>query len=153
VSPHGEHAASQLFTYTHDPFHLACSLPPLLLSLPSYLLPSQPMVVTQEGKLKSVRSKKATRRVSGAIRNNIPFNKAEVITHTQVARRLKKRVLTKSTKVVVPVVPSGASKLLDSSPPSLPDQDIPSIPSKRTRKGPSRSAAVCFPPPPFSSTN
>lgn len=108
------------------------------------------MVAAQEGKLNSVRAKsdfkKATRRLSGGIRHNIPFNKAAVVKRIEVVRKVKNRVLTKSTKVVVPSVPSKPS---DSSLPSPPDHDVPSIPPRQTRKGPSRSAAVRFPPPTF----
>jgi hypothetical protein len=115
------------------------------------------MVATQEGKLKSVKTrsnfKKTTRRASGGIRQNIPFNIAEVITRTEVARKVKNRVLTKSTKVVIPVVPSSQFEPPDFSPPSPPDQEVPTIPSKQTRKGPSRSVAVHLSPPPFPSTN
>ena len=82
------------------------------------------------------------RRVSVDIRKNIPFNTNEVVTRTQVARKVKKRVLTKSTKVVVPIVPSTPSSLPDL--PSL-DHSNPQTPNKPTRKGPSRSVAVRTP--------
>src|ERR1700753_965037 len=108
------------------------------------------MVVTQECKPKP---KKVARRVSVGIRQNIPFKKTEVVTRTIVSRKLKNRVVTKSTKVVVPIAPSFPSGPSDSShlPPS--NQDTPPTPSKQARKGPSRSAAVNLPPLPFLLTN
>lgn len=104
------------------------------------------MVVTQERK--NAKSKKAARRVSSGIRHNIPFKKSEVVTRTEVSRKVKNRIVTKFTKVVVPIVPSGPSKPPDPSlvPPS--DQDAPT-PSKQPRKGPSRSASARPPPPPI----
>lgn len=104
------------------------------------------MVVSQDRK--KAKSKKAARRVSAGVRQNIPFKTGEVVTRTEVSRKVKNRVVTKSTKVVVPIVASGPPKPPD--PPPLPpsDQDD-STPSKKKqkkpRKGPSRSAAVSFP--------
>jgi hypothetical protein len=88
------------------------------------------------------RYKKAAPQVSVGIRKNIPFNKEEVVMRTEVARKVGNRVLTKSTKVVVPVAPSAPLNL--PSPP--PDHDAPPTPAEQARKGPSRSAAVCFSP-------
>lgn len=92
---------------------------------------------------KPVGSRNTKHRVYAEIRKNIPFNKDEVVTRTQVARKVRKRVLTKSTKVVVPIAPS--------APPSPPDplslnHDDPQTPGKQARKGPSRSVAVRSPP-------
>ena len=84
-------------------------------------------------------TRKAGRRVE--VRTNIPFNKNEVVTRTQIARKLKNRVVTKSTKVVVPIVPSTPSGQAD-PPPS--NQDDPQMSHKEMRKGPSRSAAVRY---------
>ena len=102
------------------------------------------MVVSQDRK--KAKSKKAARRVSVGVRQNIPFKADEVVTRTEVSRKVRGRVVTKSTKVIVPIVPSGPPKPPD--PPPLPpsDQDAPT-PSeqKQPRKGPSRSAAVSLP--------
>ena len=96
------------------------------------------MVVSQERK--KSKPKKAPRRVSGGVHLNIPFKKSAVVTHTEVAQKVKGRVLTKLTKIVVPIAPSGPSNPPDPLPtPS--DQDAPA-PSKQPCKGPSRSAAV-----------
>ena len=101
---------------------------------------------TQRRKVSASKSKKAVHRVSVG---RIPFNKGEIITRTEVSRKVKNRLLTKSTKVVVPVAPSNP---LDPSPLLPSDQDAPPTPSKPTRKGPSRSAAVRLLPP-FSLSN
>ena len=79
--------------------------------------------------------------------SNIPFNKDEVVKRVEVSRKVNKRVLTKSTQVVVPIVPS----TLSNPHPLLPlpsDHDTPPIPTK-TRKGPSRSVSVSLSPPLF----
>ena len=88
---------------------------------------------------KPAKSRKAGSTVTVQIRENIPFNKRAVVTRTEVARKVKKRVVTKSTNVVVPKAPSAPLEPLDSSPP---DQDNSQGSNKSTRKGPSRSVAV-----------
>lgn len=103
--------------------------------------PFHDMVSSQKRKPdKPARTRKPGRLVSVEIRKNIPFNKNEVVTRTQVARKVKKCVVTKSTKVVVPMAPSAPSKLPDPSPSN---HDDPQQPIRGTRKGPSRSVAVC----------
>jgi len=82
----------------------------------------------------SPHKRKSSKRKAGGI----PFDLHSVITRTEVTRKVKKRVVTKSTNVVVPKAPA-APLAPDSSPP---DQDIPQAPDKQTRKGPSRSVAV-----------
>jgi len=57
----------------------------------------------------------------------------------EVAGKVKARVLTKSTKVVVPITPSAPS---DFHPPPPSDHDTLPTAAKQERKGPSRSAAV-----------
>ena len=112
------------------------------------------MVATQGHKLgKPTKSKKLGRQVSGGIRHNIPFDKRELVTRVEVSRKVGSRVLTKSTKVIVPAAPSGPSNPQDSSPLPPSDENTPSVPSKKARKGPSRSATVSFPPSQFSLTN
>ena len=91
------------------------------------------------GKLSGTRD--ASHAVSVQIRKNIPFNKSAVVTRTQATRKVKRRVVTKSTPVVVPIppyVPPGGM---------LPDwvfsdQTDPQTSAKEPRKGPSRSVAV-----------
>ena len=102
------------------------------------------MVSAQKRKSsKSSGSKKASQ-VSIRIRENIPFNKREVVTHTQVARKVGQCVITKSTKVVVPITPSKPSNLH----PPLPSERDPSecdnpLPTTRQAcKGPSHLVAV-----------
>jgi hypothetical protein len=112
---------------------------------PCISLPPSPMVVSQERK--NTKSNKAPRRVSVGIRKNIPSKKGEVVTRTEVSRKHKNRVVTKSTKLVVPMVPPGPPKPPDPLLLPPPDQDAPT-PSKPRRKGPSRSAAVSLPLPP-----
>jgi len=77
--------------------------------------------------------------VAVQIRQNIPFNKKEVVTRTQVTRKVKNRVLTKSTTVKVPIVPR-APVQSDLSPSD--HNDLQTV-NEKMRKGPSRSAAVC----------
>ena len=100
-------------------------------------------MVTWQGR-KPSKSKKA-RRVSFEIRQNIPFEKKEIVTRTEISRKPNGRVVTKSTKLAVPVAPSRPPKPLDPSLAPPPDQDDAPTPSKQKRKGPSRSAAVNFP--------
>jgi len=76
--------------------------------------------------------------VAVQIRQNIPYNKKEVVTRTQVTRKVKNRVLTKSTTVKVPIVPP---------PLVLPDlfssdHNDPQTVDEQARRGPSRSASV-----------
>ena len=87
------------------------------------------------------KSRKVARRVSVGIRENIPFNKKEVVTRIEVVRKVRTRVLTRSTKVVVPVTPSAPLHLYPSLP-SESNHDTPPTPAKQAHKGPSRSAAV-----------
>ena len=95
---------------------------------------------------KTTKPKKTTSRVSVEVRQNIPFKKKEVVTRTDISRKANGRVVTKSTKVVVPVAPSRPQKPLDPSLAPPPDQDDAPAPSKKKkRKGPSRSATVSFP--------
>ena len=115
------------------------SLPLTTPSSPNLLVVLTMVAAAQGRKLNTAKSKKAARRVSVAIRQGIPFNKGEVVTCTEVSRKVKNHLLTKSTKVLVAVAPSGP---LDPAPPSPSDQDAPPTSSKLARKGPSRSAAV-----------
>ena len=91
---------------------------------------------------KAAGSRKTRCNVSTQIRKNIPFDKRAVVTRTQVACKVKNRVVTKSTKVVVPVTPSAPPE-----PDPLLHVDIGNTqtPDKPKRKGPSRSVAVCCP--------
>ena len=102
------------------------------------------MVTTQGRKLKKpVKSKKSGRRVR--IRQNIPFDESEHVTRTEISRKIKNRIVTKSTRVFVSATLSGPSNLPDPSlPPPSDVENPPSVTSKATRKGPSRSAAVRF---------
>ena len=99
------------------------------------------MVSTQ--KKKASKSKKAPRRVFFIIRHGIPYNEDEVVTRVKVLRKSKGRVITKSTKVVVPIVPSAPPNL---PPPPPSEHDTPPTTPKQARKGPSRSVAVCISP-------
>ena len=98
------------------------------------------MVVSQGRK--TTKSKKTASRVSVEIRRNIPFKKEDFVTRTDISRKANGRVVTKSTKVVVPIAPP---KPLDPPLAPPPDQDDAPAPSKKKRKGPSRSATVSFP--------
>ena len=100
------------------------------------------MVSTQ--KRKPVKSSKGkARRVAVQIRTHIPFNKNEVVTHTKVARKVNKRIVTQSKNVIVPIPPSAPSEQLD---PSSSTRDASPKPTKQARKGPSRSTAVTIAP-------
>ena len=88
---------------------------------------------------------KVSMTVSAGIRQGIPFNKKELVIRTQVAGKLKNRVLTKSTKVVVPLLASATSQPSDPHLQLPSDPDPPPIAAKQARKGPSRSASVSVP--------
>ena len=92
-------------------------------------------------------SRRAARQVSVQIRTNIPFDEKELVTRTQVTRSANNRIRVAATQIKVPIIPSTKSNPSDSSPPDHNDphtSDQPADPqTKQSRKGPSRSAAVC----------
>jgi len=124
--------------------HITSFPSPHLSSLRPHISPPLRLMVSAKGRKRGKPAKNAF----AGIRQGIPFDQEELVTRHQVAGKLKNRVLTKSTKVVVPLPPSIPSEPSGPhlQPPS--DQDPPPIPSTRTRKGPSRSASVSMPPPP-----
>lgn len=87
-------------------------------------------------------SRKIGRAVSVQIRTSIPFDKNAVVTRTEVTRKVKRRVVTKSTPVAVPVIFSTPLVQAPADSP-LSDQDDTQSSGKQERKGPSRSVAVC----------
>ena len=97
-------------------------------------------------------SPKAKRkRVHVQIRTDVPQEDA-VVTRVEVTRGHSHQILTKSTKVSIPVAPTAASHHLfpqapdpDTLLPTLDDDPAPS--AKKARKGPSRSVAVSSSPP------
>lgn len=84
------------------------------------------------------KSRKTKGQVSVTIRGGIPFHKKERVIRTQVVGKAGKHIVTKSTKVVVPVVHSEPLEPLD----ALPDYPDLQEPPKLKKKGPSRSVAV-----------
>jgi len=113
----------------------------LLLSHTSWLPPTSPLFQTMVSPRKRKPNKPAGSRkaaVAVQIRQNIPFNKKEIVTRTQISRKVNNRVLTKSTSVKVPIVPPSPVPL----DPLPSDHNDPQPVDKKTRKGPSRSAAV-----------
>lgn len=93
------------------------------------------------------------KRVHAQIRVDVPQEDA-VVTRVEVTRGHNHQILTKSTKVSIPVAATAASHHqfpeapdLDTLPPTLDDDPAPS--AKKARKGPSRSVAVCYSPPPL----
>ena len=84
------------------------------------------MVVSQGHK--TTKSKKTASRVSVEIRQNIPFKKEDVVTRTDISRKANGHVMTKSTKVVVPIAPP---KPLD--PPLVPPLTRTMLPLPRRR--------------------
>ena len=93
-------------------------------------------------------SRKSGGRVAVQIRKNIPYNEKEVVTRTQVTQKVKNRVVVKSTKVKIPIIPPTTSTLPDPSSsdqgdPQMSEMDTnPQSSDKQTRKGQSRSAAA-----------
>ena len=92
------------------------------------------------------------KRGHGEFRINIPSKRDAVVTRVEVTRNNNQRILTKSTKVSIPVTTDPSSlhpspETLESSPPVL-DDTSPN--TKKARKGPSRSVAVRHFPSPFS---
>lgn len=91
------------------------------------------------------------KRAHAQIRIDIPRQDA-IVTRVEVTRGVNQQILTKSTKVSVPVVDApaehDASQVPETSLPSPDDGPAPA--AKKARKGPSRSVAVCylFPSPP-----
>ena len=90
---------------------------------------------------KPSKSCKAGHTVSVQIQKNIPFDKAAVITCTQVTHKVKKRVVAKSTKFAIPIIPSTHLPKPPDSPPIK--YNNPQLPDKQTHKGPSRLVVVC----------
>lgn len=93
---------------------------------------------------KPTKTKKA---VFHRVREGIPFNKEEVVTRIEIIRKVKGRVFTKSTKVIVPIVKSVSSSPQPPLPPS--EHNAPPTSTKEEHKGPSRSALVCLIAPSF----
>ena len=94
----------------------------------------------------SPHKRKSNKRKAGGIVavqiwNNIPFDIHAAVTRTKVARKVKKRVVTKSTNVVVPKAKAPSAPLAPGDPPP-PEQDNSQEPDRQTRKGPSHSVAV-----------
>ena len=94
---------------------------------------------------------KGRKRAHAQIRVDIPQEDA-IVTHVEVTRGLNQQILTKSTKVSVPVANASTEhdhfQAPETSPPSPEDEPAPAV--KKARKGPSRSVAVCYlflPPP------
>lgn len=83
------------------------------------------------------------KRVHVQIRTGIPLEQDAVVTRTEVTRNLKRRVLTKSRKVSVPVdqdtSSQGPPSRTPESEPLVPD---PEPPTHKPQKGPSRSVSV-----------
>ena len=89
-------------------------------------------------------SRAKRKRVHTQIRTDIPAQDA-VVTCVKVTRGSSQKIRTKSTKVSIPVTEDPSSQHLPletpEPPPSALDSD-PSPPTKKARKGPSRSVAV-----------
>ena len=91
---------------------------------------------------KPARPRKSGQTTSVQIWTNIPFNKTAVVTRTQVTRKTNKRVVTKSTNVIIPITTFALPQPSDTPPP---DQNEPQTFNQQTHKGPSRSVAVRSP--------
>ena len=103
---------------------------------------------------KSAASHKSGSGIAVQIRKSIPFVQHAIVKRTEVARKTKKHVVTESTNVVVPLSASASTSApLQPPDPSALDQDEPQTSNERTRKGPSRSVAVCLSFSSFRSTN
>jgi hypothetical protein len=84
------------------------------------------------------------KRVHTQIHTNIPLDGDVVVTHVEVTRDTKQRILAQSTRVSIPITDLPPSQ--DASPQAsdpLLSSDEPTGPAtKKARKGPSRSVAV-----------
>ena len=92
-------------------------------------------------------SKAKRKHVHTEFRINIPVETASIVTRVEVTRNDRKRILTKSTDVSIPIA-SGPSSQFPSPSLETPDPE-PCAPhdaspvTKKARKGPSRSVSVC----------
>lgn len=86
------------------------------------------------------------KRVQAQLRTNIPLDGDSLVTRVEVTRDTKQRILAQSRTVSVPVtdlppVQGMSSEALDSLVSTI--EDPPDPVTKKARKGPSRSVAVC----------
>ena len=87
------------------------------------------------------------KRVHTQIRTNVPvLHRDSVVTRVEVSRSTRKKILTKSQKVTIPVDVSASLQSPSLQTPEFPLSDIDNDPDPsagKTRKGPSRSVSVC----------